>query len=214
MSTITEEGLERLRARVNIPEPWPQPPHHRAITTDTFRHVAEAYGDDNPLWCDPDYGAGTRWEGPIAPPPLVGGDTLVGTDEVTAVPSGTEQLMKGDPLGGVHAFYSGSYREWWNPLYAGTRVARRNALVGVIEKEGQFAGTAVHEWFGEVFGAVDGPMLSGQYRLMIRTEREKARERKANAAIEIEPYTDEQIEAIEEAVLGERDRRRGAEPRW
>ena len=84
-AVITDDGIDRLRARINVPEPWPQPPHHRVITTDTFRHVAEAYGDDNPLWCDPAYGATTRWGGPIAPPPLVGGDTLVGDDEVTEV---------------------------------------------------------------------------------------------------------------------------------
>ena len=62
------------------------PPHYRVPTSDTFRHVAEAYGDDNPLWCDPEL-RGRRPAGaaPIAPPPLVGGDTLIGEDEVTAV---------------------------------------------------------------------------------------------------------------------------------
>ena len=54
-----------------LPAALPQPPHHTQLTTDVFRHVAVAYGDDNPLWCDPAYGPGTRWEGPIAPPPLV-----------------------------------------------------------------------------------------------------------------------------------------------
>ena len=39
------------------------------------------------LWCDPAYGAKTRWEGPIAPPALVGGDTLIGEDEVAEVPT-------------------------------------------------------------------------------------------------------------------------------
>ena len=112
-------AIDRLRARINVPEPWPQPPHHRVITTDTFRHVAEAYGDDNPLWCDPAYGATTRWGGPIAPPPLVGGDTLVGVDEVTEVPADQKAIMQGDPLRGVHAFYSSSAREWWAPMEPG-----------------------------------------------------------------------------------------------
>ena len=211
---ITDEGVARLRQRIGVARPHSAPPRYLTPNEDAFRHVALAYGDDNPLWCDPSYGPGTRWGSAIASPHLVGGDTLIGEDEVTRLEGETRELMTGDPLGGVHAFYSGSYREWWNPLLPNTRVSRRNALVGVIEKEGQFAGTAIHEWFGEVFGAIDGPVLSGQYRLMIRTEREKARERKANDSIEIEPYTDEQIEAIEEAVAGERDRRRGAEPRW
>jgi hypothetical protein len=122
--------------------------------------------------------------------------------------------MKGDPLGGVHAFYSGSFREWWNPLRPNTRVTRRNALVGVHDKIGEFAGRSVHEWLAEVFAASGGPVLSGQYRLMIRAEREKAVERKKNDLTEIVPYSDDAMNAIGESLSGERDRRRGAEPRW
>jgi len=211
---ITDEGIAALRRRIGVARPHTQPPHYRTPNEDAFRHVAEAYGDDNPLWCDPTYGEKTRWGGPIAPPHLVGGDTLIGEDEVTRLEGDVKALMKGDPLGGVHAFYSGSFREWWNPLRPGTRVARRNALVGVHDKIGEFAGRAVHEWFGEVFAAVGGPVLSGQYRLMIRAERDEATKRGKNETIEIRPYTDEEIAAITEAIGTERDRRRGAEPRW
>ena len=45
--------MARLRARIGIAEPHPQPPHYLRPNEDAFRHVAEAYGDDNPLWCDP-----------------------------------------------------------------------------------------------------------------------------------------------------------------
>ena len=82
---ITDEGIARLRARIGVPEPHPAPPHYLCPDADAFRHVAESYGDDNPLWCDPEYAATTRWEGAIAPPPMVGGDTLIGEDEVTEV---------------------------------------------------------------------------------------------------------------------------------
>ncbi|HET6949975.1 MAG TPA: MaoC family dehydratase N-terminal domain-containing protein [Acidimicrobiales bacterium] len=210
--TITDEGIARLRARVGIAEPHPRPPHYAVISTDVFRHVAEAHGDDNPLWCDPAYGAGTRWEGPIAPPALVGGDTLVGEDEVTSVAGEHRALMKGDPLRGVHAFYSASAREWWAPLRPGHRVTRRNALVGVLDKASEFAERAVHEWTAQVFRVAGGPLLSAQYRLMIRTERSKARARDAYGDIEPAPYTDEQIAAIEAQYAAERPR--GAEPRW
>src|SRR5690606_20184528 len=131
---ITDEAIARLRARIGVAEPHPRPPHYREITVDVFRHVAEAYGDDNPLWCDPSYGPRTRWQSPIAPPPLVGGDTLVGEDEVTELDPDTAALLKGDPLRGVHAFYSASAREWWAPLRPGRRVRRRNALVAVLDK--------------------------------------------------------------------------------
>lgn len=210
--TITEEGLARLRARIGIPEPHPVPPHYTCPGTDAFRHVAIAYGDDNPLWYDQEYGSATVWDGPIASPVLVGGDSLIGQDEVTEVPAEYKELMRGDPLRGVHAFYSASAREWWAPLRPDRRISRRNALVGVLDKPSEFAGRAVHEWTAQVFREVDGPVLSGQYRLMIRTERTKARERKKYNAVELRPYTDDEISAIEEQYAAES--RRGARTRW
>ncbi|MGQ0825081.1 MAG: hypothetical protein ACT4OX_08660 [Actinomycetota bacterium] len=209
---ITDEGVARLRARIGIPEPHPQPPCYTLPTHDTFRNVATAYGDDNPLWCDPAHGPKTRWNAAIAPPALVGGDTLIGEEEVAQVPSEHRELMKGDPLRGVHAFYAASARESWAPLYAAQRVFRRNALAAVLDKEGKFAGRAIHEWTAQVFRAENGPLLSGQYRLMVRTEREQAREHKLYDGIERAAYTDEQIAAIEAQY--ERERPRGSEPRW
>ena len=113
--TITDEGVERLRARIGVPEPWTRRPHYLRPNTDAFRIVAESYGDDNPLWGDPEYATKSVWGGPLAPPPLVGGDSLIGEDEVTAVPDDQRDLMKGDPLRGVHAFYSASARSGGRP---------------------------------------------------------------------------------------------------
>jgi acyl dehydratase len=209
---ITDEGVARLRARIGIPEPHPMPPYYTLPTVDSFRNVAIAYGDDNPLWCDPEYGPKTRWAQPIASPVLVGGDTLIGEDEVTEVAPEHAELMKGDPLRGVHAFYAASAREWWAPLTPLHRVARRNALVAALDKPSEFAGRAIHEWTAQVFRDDDGTLLSGQYRLMVRTEREKAQEKKKYDTITVDAYTDEQIDEIEAQY--EREGPRGPEPRW
>jgi acyl dehydratase len=210
--TITDEAIGRLRARIGVPEPHPLPPHYRSVGTDAFRHVAQAYGDDNPLWCDPEYAASSRWNGPIAPPPLVGGDTLIGEDEVVEVAPHQRDLMKGDPLRGVHAFYSASAREWWAPLRPNKRVLRRNALVGVLDKASEFAGRAVHEWTAQVFRDEDDTLLAAQLRLMIRTERKQARERKKYDTVELASYSDDEITEIEKQYAEEQPR--GAEPRW
>jgi acyl dehydratase len=210
--SITDEGIARLRARIGVPVPHTAAPHYLRPGTDSFRNVAMAYGDDNPLWADPDYGRKTRWGGPIAPPALVGGDTLIGEDEIAEVAAGQRDLMKGDPLRGVHAFYSASAREWWAPLRPDLRCFRRNALVAVLDKPSEFAGRAVHEWTAQVFRDDHGSVLSGQYRLMIRTERAKARERKKYDAIQPYRYSDDEIAEIEEQYA--RERPRGAEPRW
>ena len=150
------------------------------------------------------------WGGIIAPPPMVGGDTLIGEDEAARVPEDKRDLMKGDPLGCV---LLGQCREWWAPLRPDHRVLRRNALVAVLDKESEFAKRAIHEWSANVFRTEEGTILSGQYRLMIRTEREEARERGKYGAIEFRPYTDDEIEAIDVQYERQIESRRGAEPR-
>jgi hypothetical protein len=120
--------------------------------------------------------------------------------------------MKGDPLRGVHAFYAASGREWWAPLRPDRRVFRRNALVAALDKTSDFAGRAVHEWTAQVFRDHDGSILSGQYRLMIRTERQKARERKKYDDIELASYSDDDLAIIEAQYASEQPR--GAQPRW
>jgi hypothetical protein len=141
----------------------------------------------------------------------VGGDTLIGEDEVTSLDEKTRALLKGDPLRGVHAFYSASAREWWAPLRPGKRVFRRNALVGVLDKHSEFADRAVHEWTAQVFRD-DESVLSAQYRNMIRTERSKARSKKKYDRVAIEPWTSEALAEIDAAYAAEGPR--GAEPRF
>jgi acyl dehydratase len=209
---ITDEAVARLRARIGVPEPHVQPPHYRCPGVDAFRHVAEAYGDDNPLWSDPTYAAATCWKSPIAPPPMVGGDTLIGEDEVTEVAPEQRELMKGDPLRGVHAYYASSAREWWAPLRPNTRVWRRNALVGALDKPSELAGRAVHEWSAQVFRTDDGTLLSGQYRNMVRTERAESRERKKESAVTAASYTEDEMADIDTQYA--REAPRGADPRW
>ncbi|MCH2170580.1 hypothetical protein MK489_07330 [Myxococcota bacterium] len=209
---ITDEAIEILRQRIGVPKPLPQPPHYRCPNEDIFRNLSHSIGDDNPLYCDPDYAESSRWSGLVMHPAFVGCDTLIGIDEVDAVPEDKVSIMRGDPLRGVHAFYSSGVREWWRPLRPNRRVYRRNAVVGVLDKKSEFAKRAVHEWTGNVFCDDQGEMLSTQYRLMIRTERDTARKERKYSDIEFKPYTSEQLDEIDAQY--EREAPRGAEPRW
>jgi acyl dehydratase len=211
-SRITDEGVAELRSRIGVPQHNPVLPHYFQPGTDVFRIVARSYGDDNPLYCDPAYASASRWEQPIAPPALIGGDSLIGEDLMTEAETAREATIKGDPLRGVHAFYSASEREWWSPLYADRRTHRRNALVGVLDKSSEFGGRAIHEWNANVFADSDGTPLAGQYRLMIRTERSEAVKRKKYDNIEPYVWTPEEIEQIDAAYAEEKPR--GANPRW
>lgn len=209
---ITDSGIARLRSRIGVPQAYPAPPHYRRPGEDAFRHVARSYGDDNPLWCDPEYAAGTRWKGSVAPPPLVGGDSLIGEDVLSEDERAAQADLRGDPLRGVHAFYGASEREWWSPLGPGHRIFRRTALVGVVDKPGQFGGRGVQEWTAQAFRTGDGALLGAQYRMMYRTEREKARERKKYDSVAIEPWDEAAIAELDAGYAAERPR--GADPRW
>lgn len=211
-SGITDEAVAELRGRIGIPVPNPVPPHYLRPNTDTFRIVAWSFGDDNPLWCDPSYAGNTVWGGPIAPPAMVGGDSIVGEDVLSDAERARLRDLRGDPLRGVHAFYSASVREWWRPLQPDQRVLRRNALVGVLTKHSRFSGRAVHEWNANAFADGQGRPLAAQFRLMIRTERHEARVRSGQRPVELAQWSEEALGEIDAAYAAERPR--GAEPRW
>lgn len=65
---LTDDSFERSRKRIGVPIKLPNPPHNDEVSRDGVRHFAYGYGDDNPLYCDPDHAAGTRWAGLVAPP--------------------------------------------------------------------------------------------------------------------------------------------------
>src|ERR1700692_2756043 len=102
-SLITDKSLAELRTLIGVPiedslEPWCY-----EATRDNIRHYAHGIGDDNPLWCDPDYAAKTRYGGIIAPPSFL---------------FATSPLVSGcvGGLPGLHAMWSGADWTWHKPV--------------------------------------------------------------------------------------------------
>ena len=96
---ITDETLDDLRARIGVPirdtlEPW----CHEA-TRDNIRHYAHGIGDDNPLWCEPDYAAGTRFGTIVALPSFLFATSRIISGYVGGLP-------------GVHAMWAGADWTW------------------------------------------------------------------------------------------------------
>ena len=112
---LTDEGIATLRERIGIAQPHPQPPHYRFPNEDAFRHVAEAYGDDNPLFVTRDHGAGTRWGAQIAPP---GFEATMGYDCSPEVPEALARETRG-ALRGVQLFHSGNESRFYRPIEIG-----------------------------------------------------------------------------------------------
>src|SRR5713226_5094626 len=108
-SPITEQGLAGLKRLIGVPieesvEPWCY-----EATRDNIRHWAHGIGDDNPLWCDPNYAAGTSYGDLIAPPSFAFALSRILSGYVGGLP-------------GVHAMWAGADLTWHQPIRRDTKV--------------------------------------------------------------------------------------------
>ena len=55
---LNDDTIAAVRRRIGIPVRYTPRAHNEVSSTDSFRHFAMAYGDDNPLYTDPEYAAG------------------------------------------------------------------------------------------------------------------------------------------------------------
>jgi acyl dehydratase len=206
---LTEEGIERLRRKIGIYVKPPTLPHNYEVTWDNVRRFAHGYGDSNPLWCDPDYARTTRWGGLIAPP------TFLWTMGEPIIPNHTPEeraIVKGDPLAGLGAYQAVMEYEWWRPLEINDRLRMQRVTLGVsVREKSEFSGRAVHETRGFVFRNQRDELHAIQRGTWVRAERHASRERKKQYELP-EPYTDEQLAAIDTAY--EAETVRGPEPRY
>jgi acyl dehydratase len=215
MEKFTPEKLARMRARIGVPQKHRVAPFNTVASADTIRHWAHGLGDDNPLFCDTAYAANTRWGDVIAPLNYL--NTMGEPDPTspTWTPEQKVAMSGGDPLRGIHAFYSGTTWEWYRPVRPGRRVSMRAALAGVIEKKSEFANMSVQLPMGRAFADADtngspGDLIGWQEVLMIHTERDTAAKKGKYNKIERPHYTPDDLLKIDAAYANEF--RRGAEP--
>ena len=195
---ITESGLDLLRERIgtrieNSLEPW----CHEA-TRDNIRHYAHGIGDDNPLWCDPDYAANTKYGGIIALPSFLFACDRIISGYVGGLP-------------GVHAMWAGANWSWHKPVRRNDEINTEAWLKDLILHETQFSGRAVQQIYHVDFFDQDGDKLAGADSWCFRTDRDQAREAgtKYTELKErpVKTYTDDELAEIfagyaEEEVRG------------
>jgi acyl dehydratase len=207
---LTDDKIERSRLRIGVPQVLPNPPHNLEVTHDALRHFAFAYGDDNPLYCDPHYAAGTRWGGVVGPPTF--GVYTMGEDaSPRPVPPGTKALLKGDPFAGLGSYQAVMEFEWWRPLSIGDSLRCLRSQVGVEEKRSEFGGRSAHVTHAFMYADPSGRLHAVKRGTWVNTERHTSRERRKEQEAP-EPYTAEQLAEIDAAYAAER--RRGAVPRY
>ncbi|GAA3526967.1 MaoC family dehydratase N-terminal domain-containing protein [Amycolatopsis ultiminotia] len=204
---LTDEAIERSRRRLGIPKPQHSSPHNYEVTWDGVRHFAFGYGDDNPLYCDPDYALGTRWGALVAPPTFL---YTMGEDAAPEPDPEAKALLRGDPFAGLGSYQAVMEFEWWRPLRLGDRCRMLQAQVGVQAKRSSFGGRTAHVTNGFLYANGRGEMHAVRRGTWINAERHTSKKR-AREKLRQEPYRPEEIAGIEAAYAAES--RRGAEPR-
>lgn len=199
---ITEEGLADLRERIgvkitNTVEPW-----NYEATRDAVRHYAHGIGDDNPLWCDPEYAKKTKF------------------GDVVALPSflfTTSRIISGycGGLSGVHAMWAGADWTWHKPVMRNDTITTEAYLKDLVEHQTRFAGRAFQQIYHVDFFNQNGDLVAEADSWVFRTDRDEARERGTKYTEvrgKVEPFTDEQL--AEWGKLYGDEEIRGAEKRY
>ncbi|MET0182221.1 MAG: MaoC family dehydratase N-terminal domain-containing protein, partial [Caulobacterales bacterium] len=225
---ITDERVAKLKSRIGLdldPNNYlPLDPEVKknwkpqstgfihVLGEDTSRHFTNGYGDDNPLYCDPDYAKGTRWGKLVAAP------TIIWAFNGDLDPPGTlkpeiEAQLKGDPLRGVGELQADVTYEWYRPIMEGDRIYTKRAFVGLAEKTSTWGGRAVHSTRSTVGFNQNREITHLLRGMWIRGERRPVSEVKEPQP-KPEPYTDEQLAEIDACYAAELSTRRGAEVRY
>ena len=206
---LTDVDIERAKLLIGHDKANRGRELYTSVSEDAIYNWAHGVGDDNPLYCDPDYAATTRWGAPIGHGTQVGHikTPMMGDPIPEEVRKATKSVFRG-----VHVFVSGGTWDWYRPLTLGDRLYCFGGLESIEEKVSEFAGRSVIQTDRDVVINQDGDVV-GVYRILqVLTERGKSRSKGKYAAIEAATYTDEDYEKID--AIYEKEAPRGATPRY
>jgi hypothetical protein len=198
--TITEEGLDQLRRRLNVEHPIREP-FLRFVNADSIGHIARAIGDMNPLWIDKEHGRQSRYGASLAPPAFLYGVTW-----------GSWDMRRGEGLPGVHGLHSRDRWIYYRPIVAGDEIRATKKLVGLEEKTGALSGRSIIQtrefsYFNQRDELVATCLMSA-----FRVERDSSKKNAKYTSIEKARYTEAEIQKIDDDIGAEEVR--GAAPRY
>jgi len=207
---LTSAGIEKFREKIGLDWPYNRwTTWNEEATRDGIRHYAFGFGDDNPLYIDPEHGARSRWGAIIAPPGFLEGAGL--TPRIQRRP---EDAGRGKgALAGVHMFWAGDHTRYFNPVREGDRLWVRRFYVDITEKESRFGGTSAVSVRRRVYWNDRGELIAIWDADFVHTEREKAAKRNTERiATPQHVYTEDELLEVDEHYA--REAIRGVEPRY
>ena len=195
---LTDEMIEQMRKRAGTKMRIGAAINNEVATASAIRRFADGIGDSNPLWRDFEYARKTRYGCIIAPPSWV-----------LSVCSGVQSGWRG--LGGFHA---GSEGEYYKPVKIEDRITPEATYLGFDgPMSSSFAERTVKDYHEMRYYNQRGELVAKTLGWVFRYERRKAHEKGKYQRIQVpHPWTEEELEKIEEQELAEEIR--GANPRY
>lgn len=173
--SLDEATIAALQRRIGITRPsrGAGRGHIEIVNTDAIRHFALAYGDDNPLYCDPEHAASSVWGGPIAPP-LFG--AIAGRAERSQLSADDAAAFKGDPLAGLGQVLCGDRWVFLRPIRPGADIVKRQCLDSATLRSSAFGGGvgALVSHRVEIRDAADGDLYGLRFIDFWHTERSRS----------------------------------------
>lgn len=197
---IEEDQLAKLKSRLGVE--YPAKPWNTAATPDAVLHFADGIGDDNPLWSDEAYVRSTSIDSMVAPPTFL-----------FSIFSGGFGAAGGG-LPGVFGLWAKDVWEWDRWVKVGESLTATNKLVAVNEKSGTYSGRMIEQVIETAVKDSRGLIVARNWRHSMKVERSTARKKEKYLDTPKYRYTAEEIGTIEDAYAGEKERRRGGNPRY
>ncbi|WP_032404220.1 FAS1-like dehydratase domain-containing protein [Rhodococcoides fascians] len=196
---FTDEMLDKMRALIGTQLRTAGSVNNEYATRLAILRFAEGIGDDNPLWTDEAYAAGTQYGEIIAPPSFI--FACLGSVQV------------GWPgLGGFHAETNMSFDL---PIRVGDKITATvvfDGFDGPIDAS-KFAGRRIKDYLRQEYRNQNGELVATFICSRMRFERTEMQAKRESRKIELpHPWTDEELEKVDADVLAESPR--GAETRY
>ena len=198
-AVISEENIERRRARANIPF-YPRDIYFNTqASKDGIRHFVNGIGDLNPLFQDETYAKQTKYNSIIAP------GAYLYTIRWT---------LLGGGIPGAHGWYSGGEWKWYRPIFAGDEFKTVGIIRDLVEKKGRMTGggSMFIDYSDVVHINQRGEIVGKEYIHNVRASRKAAGAAGKERKLEKPTYTREDWIKILDAYDDEE--LRGGDPRW
>jgi acyl dehydratase len=185
---ITDEAIAAAKAMIGM-RLRPEGPYLQDATVDTIRNFCNGVGDLNPLYRDAEYGRNSRYASVIAPPMFPMAYGWLG------------RTRWGFP--GVHGFYAGNDWELFRNLRPGDRISAEERVVGVDVKDSEFSGRLAIQYVEAHFVNQHDDLVARVLGWCTRHERKAAKEKGKYKDVVKHEYSEDELTAIDKAVLEE-----------